>query len=97
MAASLAATTFGVAAACCSMASFIPQVVKIIRERDAHSVSASMYLVTVTGFALWCGYGWLLGSWPLVVSNTVSFLLSGTVLALKLSGGARHHRHGGKH
>lgn len=74
----------GVAAAACSMASFIPQALKIIRERDASSVSLRMYVVTVAGFALWTGYGVLLHSWPLVGSNLVCLALAGFILALKL-------------
>ncbi|MBS0334316.1 MAG: SemiSWEET transporter [Proteobacteria bacterium] len=74
----------GVAAALCSVGSFIPQAAKIVRERDASSVSLKMYVVTVIGFALWTTYGVLLGSWPLIVSNLVSFSLSGLVLVLKL-------------
>lgn len=74
----------GVAAAVCSMTSFIPQALKIIRERDASSVSLRMYVVTVSGFALWTAYGALLGSWPLIVSNTISLGLSGVILGLKV-------------
>ena len=39
------------------MTSFLPQVIKIAREKDASSVSLRMYVVTVTGFALWIVYG----------------------------------------
>lgn len=74
----------GTAAALCSMASFVPQVLKIIKERDASSVSLRMYLVTVTGFALWLTYGVMLKSWPLIASNAVSLALSSAILALKL-------------
>jgi MtN3 and saliva related transmembrane protein len=74
----------GVAAALCSMSSFLPQVIKIVRERDASSVSLRMYLVTVTGFSLWTAYGTMLGSWPLIVSNLVSLGLSAAILVLKL-------------
>lgn len=73
----------GVLAAICSMASFVPQIVKIWRERDAASVSLRMYLVTVTGFGLWIGYGMLSGSWPVAASNTVCLVLAGAILALK--------------
>ena len=73
----------GVAAALCSMASFIPQAAKIIRERDASSVSLRMYAVTVVGFALWIGYGVLLRSWPLVASNAVCLALAALILSLK--------------
>ena len=66
------------------MASFVPQVVKTVRERDASSVSLRMDVVTVTGFALWLAYGVLLKSGPLLGSNAVSLALSATVLVLKL-------------
>lgn len=74
---------FGVAAAVCSMGSFVPQIIKIWRERDASSVSLRMYAVTVTGFTLWVIYGVLIASWPVVGSNVVCLLLSATILALK--------------
>lgn len=77
------ANLVGTAAALCSMSSFGPQIVKSWRERDASSVSLRMYLVTVTGFMLWIGYGVLIGSWPVTVSNLVCLVMSGAVLALK--------------
>ncbi len=79
----LAASTVGAVAALCSMTSFAPQIVKIWRDRDASEVSLSMYLVTVAGFCLWIGYGVLIRSWPVAVSNTVCLGMSATVLALK--------------
>jgi len=81
---SLIITALGAGAAICSMASFVPQLAKIIRERDASAISAPMYVVTVAGFALWAAYGLGLGSWPLVASNAVSLALSAMVLGLKL-------------
>jgi MtN3 and saliva related transmembrane protein len=74
----------GTLAALCSMASFVPQVVKIWREKHAGSVSLRMYVVTVTGFSLWTAYGLMLGSWPLVGSNLVCLGLSALILVLKL-------------
>jgi len=65
------------------MTSFIPQIVKIWKEHDASSVSLRMYLVTVTGFALWIVYGVLIGSWPVTASNVICLALSAAVLALK--------------
>lgn len=79
----IVANVVGTVAALCSMTSFAPQIVKIWRDRDASEVSLTMYLVTVTGFCLWIGYGILIGSWPVTVSNVVCLLMSGAVLALK--------------
>jgi MtN3 and saliva related transmembrane protein len=73
----------GTLAALCSMASFVPQIVKIWRDRDAESVSWRMYLVTVTGFSLWTGYGIIAHSWPVIGSNAVCLTLSAAILGLK--------------
>ena len=83
-AAQLLTPALGVAAAACSMASFVPQVVKIWREKAAGSVSLRMYLVTAAGFALWTAYGVRLSSWPLVGSNLVCLALAGAILALRV-------------
>ena len=79
----LAVDVVGTAAGLCSMASFTPQICKILRERDASAVSLRMYLITVAGFMLWTVYGLLLGSWPVWASNSVNLVLAGTILALK--------------
>ena len=80
---SLIANIVGTAAALCSMASFVPQILKIHRERDASSVSLRMYAVTVTGFSLWTTYGLMTGSWPVTASNIVCLILSAIILVQK--------------
>lgn len=76
--------TFGVAAGLCSMASFVPQILKIVRERDASGISLRMYAVTTVGFICWTTYGWLSGSWPVTLANAVCLVLVLTILALRL-------------
>ena len=73
----------GTLAGLCSMISFVPQIVKILREKDASAVSLRMYMVTVTGFVLWTTYGVLLKSWPVGVSNAVCLILTVTILTLR--------------
>jgi MtN3 and saliva related transmembrane protein len=73
----------GTLAALCSMASFTPQLLKIWRERDASSISLRMYVVTVTGFALWTAYGVLTRSFPVIGANAVCLLESAAILGLK--------------
>ena len=77
------ANWIGTAAALCSMTSFVPQIAKIWREKDASSVSLRMYVVTVTGFALWIAYGVLTKSWPVAGANIVCLIMSATILGLK--------------
>lgn len=66
------------------MASFIPQIIKILQERDASSVSLGMYAVTTIGFACWTTYGALSGSWPVALSNAVCLTLVIAIVILRL-------------
>lgn len=78
------ATIIGSLAAVASTVSFTPQAWKIIKSRRTADISLAMYLVTVCGFALWTAYGILLGEWPLIVTNSICFGLSGFILTMKL-------------
>lgn len=74
----------GYLAATASMASFVPQALKIIRSRHTNDISVGMYSLTVSAFALWLVFGVLQKQWPLVVSNGVCFILSGFILVMTL-------------
>lgn len=78
----------GVVAGLCSMASFVPQIVKILRERDASSISLRMYAVTIVGFLCWTAYGALTGSWPITLANAVCLALVTAIFILRLRFGA---------
>lgn len=39
------------------------------------------------GVVCWFGYGLVLESWPMILSNAVTFVLSITILAMKLRHG----------
>jgi MtN3 and saliva related transmembrane protein len=77
----------GFAAATLTTLAFVPQVVRSWRTRVTRDVSLGMFLVMTTGIALWLAYGALIGDWPLIVANGVGFLLSLTVLILKIRHG----------
>ena len=74
----------GYAAAMLTTLSFIPQAVKTIRSKDTRGISLGMYLLFTVGVALWLAYGFVLMSWPMILSNIVTLGLSITILALKL-------------
>ena len=80
------ATVIGIVAGVLSTASFVPQVLKAWRE-GTESISKRMYMVTVSAFTLWTIYGFVIGSWPVIVFNALSLVLSGTILVLKLRSG----------
>ena len=62
------AALVGTIAGVCSTSSFIPQVIKVWRDKDTEAISKKMYVVTVTAFSLWIVYG-LIGSMPIIVFN----------------------------
>jgi MtN3 and saliva related transmembrane protein len=74
----------GFAAAVLTTASFIPQAVMTIRSRDTRGISRGMYIIFVTGVALWLAYGIYIDSLPMILANVVTLGLAGTILALKL-------------
>lgn len=75
----------GVAAVLTTIA-FLPQVIKSWRSRSTRDVSLGMFLILNTGIVLWLIYGLILESRPLIYANTVTLILTGTILALKLRG-----------
>lgn len=77
----------GYVAATLTTLAFVPQAVQTIRTRDTRSISLGMYVVFVIGIAFWFGYGIVLDSWPMIVSNAITFVLASTILGLKLKHG----------
>jgi MtN3 and saliva related transmembrane protein len=77
----------GGAAAAFTTSSFIPQVWKVLRSRHTTDISLGMYALFTLGVALWLGYGILMESWPIIVANSVTLLLAGAVLTMKLKFG----------
>jgi MtN3 and saliva related transmembrane protein len=77
--------TLGYIAAFLTTAAFFPQTIKTIKSRDTASISLAMYVMFTTGIALWLGYAFLIESMPMIIANIITFVLSATILALKLS------------
>lgn len=77
----------GSAAATLTTTSFIPQAVRIFRTRHTTDISLGMYTLFTLGVTLWLTYGIQLSSWPIIVANSATLLLAGTVLAMKIKFG----------
>ena len=77
-------TALGTAAGLLTTGSFVPQVVKAWREGDTNALSLRMFLVMTAAFALWLGYGLVIGSWPVVAFNVCNLALGAAILWLKL-------------
>lgn len=77
-------TIVGLLAAVLTTSSFIPQALKIIRTRNTKDISLWMYIVLTIGTFCWLIYGILLLQVPLILSNTIGFSLTFTILILKI-------------
>ncbi len=78
------ATVIGTVAGTLTTAAYLPQVVKVWRSRSAGDISLQMYILMVTGAALWVIYGVEQGDWPIIIANIVSLLFTATILMFKL-------------
>ncbi len=74
----------GSAAAVLTTLSFLPQVLHTFKTRDVSGISLVMYSAFTVGVALWLVYGWLLGSWPIVIANVITVLLALAIVVMKL-------------
>lgn len=74
----------GFIAAACTTFAFVPQVIRVWRTHSVEDISLAMYLILVTGIAMWIAYGVRVHSMPVLVANSVTLVLAGAVLAGKL-------------
>ena len=77
----------GYAAGLLATLAFLPQVAKTVRDGSVKDISLGMYVLFCAGVTLWLLYGFLISSWPVIISNFVTLILSGTVLVLKIRHG----------
>jgi len=77
----------GMVAAVLTTVAFLPQVIRTWRTRSTSDISLGMFVAYVTGIALWLVYGLMIRDVPLIASNAVTLVLSGTILLLKLRHG----------
>lgn len=74
----------GTIAAVLTTFAFLPQVIRVVKTKDTESIALGMYIMQVIGIALWLAHGIHIGDLPLILANSISFLLSGIILLYKL-------------
>jgi len=78
------ANRIGFVASLLTVVSFVPQVVKIWLQGDTRAISLRMYILLVGATGLWTWFGWVIQSVPVIVTNSICFVLQGSILMLKL-------------
>jgi MtN3 and saliva related transmembrane protein len=63
---------------------WVPQAVKIMRDKDTRALSLTTTLAFTLGVALWLAYGIGRTDWPVIAANAVTLMLMLPIVALKL-------------
>jgi len=79
-----AVTLLGLVAGALTTASFLPQVIKSWKTKSTGDVSIGMFIILSVGIFGWGVYGFLIGSFPVVLANAISFILSGLMIIFKV-------------
>lgn len=74
----------GFAAAALTSLSWLPQAWRTVRTRDTRAISLWTQSLFAAGTVLWLTYGLQIGSWPVILANTLTLVLVSMILTMKL-------------
>ena len=63
---------------------WLPQAIKVIREKETRALSLLATAAFTIGVVLWLIYGVAIGDWPLIGSDAVTLALMAVILTMKL-------------
>jgi MtN3 and saliva related transmembrane protein len=65
------------------MIGYLPQAIKTIKTKDTRGISFWMYFFSIIGVIFWLIFGFMIGSFPIILKNIVVIILGGIVLWIK--------------
>jgi len=74
----------GFIAAFCTTFAFFPQAVKVWKTKSTKDISLHMFIIFTIGIFSWLVYGFSISDIPLILANSVTFLLSLFILIYKI-------------
>ena len=74
----------GIMAGTLTTISFIPQVIKIYKMKDAKDLSMITFCIFSCGVFLWLIYGIVTREWPITLANGVTLVLIFLIIAMKI-------------
>ncbi|UUV20393.1 SemiSWEET transporter [Paenimyroides aestuarii] len=72
-------TIIGTIAGILTSISMLPQLIKVLKEKEVENISHGTIIVLICGVALWVVYGVLKNEWPIILSNGFSVLVNVTL------------------
>jgi MtN3 and saliva related transmembrane protein len=79
----------GITAGIFTSASMLPQVIKMIKEKEAGQVSVVMILLLIAGIVLWVWYGIMKDDYPIIVTNSFALLVNLFMMFLRWKYGGK--------
>ncbi|NML71588.1 SemiSWEET transporter [Chryseobacterium sp. RP-3-3] len=70
----------GIIAGVLTSISMIPQLIKVIKEKNVDDISLVMLVVLISGLSLWAWYGFMKNELPIIVSNAFAVLVNISLL-----------------
>ena len=77
-------TALGLLAGTLTTVAFLPQVIRTWKSKSAKDLSLVMLGTFTAGVVCWLIYGVLIDSLPIMLANSITFLLASTNMILKL-------------
>ena len=74
----------GFFAAFCTTFAFLPQAIKVYKTKSTKDISLYMFIIFTLGVLSWLIYGIVLNDFPLILANSITFILSLFILIFKL-------------
>jgi MtN3 and saliva related transmembrane protein len=69
----------GIVAGFLTSIAMIPQLIKVIKEKNVEDLSWVMILVLICGLSLWVWYGFIQNELPIIISNAFAVLVNLTL------------------
>ncbi|WHF52476.1 SemiSWEET transporter [Chryseobacterium gotjawalense] len=66
----------GLAAGIITSVAMLPQLIKVLKEKDVEDLSLLMMLFLITGLSLWVWYGFLKDELPIILSNAFAVVVN---------------------
>lgn len=85
----------GYTASICMILGYLPQAIVTIRTRDTDGIALPTFCMLGLGSIFFVIQGFMLGNWPLVITNVITTICSVIIFGIKLYNDSRR-RKGGK-
>jgi MtN3 and saliva related transmembrane protein len=63
---------------------FVPQLIQVVKTKSTKDISLLMFIIFTSGVTCWTIYGILIKEIPIIVANSIVFVLALVILGYKI-------------